>query len=293
MGAFGELFGFSKSKRQGDYGGVKPMESITESALYKPTFKGQGGVFDAIKRQNTGYDPRVMSDQESTWANLARRAYGEGEAKIGGLASPGGLGRSSLRAAQGDYMNKGLAMDLANKAAAMRLANEANISQQQMQGRGLGVQGVGMDAQAKANRAAFEKAEFNRQQAYRERADEAQKAGILRSLTLGASALGGLGGGALGAAGMLGEGVTGLEGALSGMQMGGGLFSDPVTGAANAAKTLGIGGYAPTPLIGGGLSEQITGDTDTSSATVNIEGFGNVNQQDLIDTINAILKGEK
>ena len=181
MASFGELFGFKRSKDQGDYSGQKPMRYI-DSPIFNPTFEGQGGVYDAIKRQNTGYDPQVMSDQESTWAKLAQRQFGEAQSKIGAQTSAGGLGRSSLRGAQSDYANQGVSLGLAEQSGNMRLANEANISQQQMQGRGLGVQGTGADVASQQAIANFEKQEFDRQQAFRERADASQKASFQNTI---------------------------------------------------------------------------------------------------------------
>ena len=160
MGIFSKMFGL---KSDADYKGAKPMQSITETKMYKPTFEGQGGVYDAIKRRNTGFDERVMSDQESTWAKLANRAYGTASNAINARATAGGLGRSTVANAQRLNAANKLAENLANRSAGLRLSNEQNISQQQMQGRGIGMQGIGADVNAAANFANFERGTFDRQ----------------------------------------------------------------------------------------------------------------------------------
>jgi len=236
---------FRTPKNQFDFKGQKKMR-FTESPVYKPTFEGQGGVFDAIKRQNTGYDPKVMSDQESVWSQLAKRQFGESEAKIGQQTSAGGLGRSSLRGAQSDYANQGLAMELANRSAQMRLANEANISQQQMQGRGLGVTGAQADVASQHAASDQEYQTALQQFAVQQQREQARNEGWdqLGQIGIGAAtaAFGGLPGVDAGALGALQGGIAGLSGDYGMFQPKAGLFSGATFNTGGDAGKVNIGG---------------------------------------------------
>ena len=165
-------FGDVKSRKAPD---ISVPRYLQDSSLYQPTYHGDSGILSAMSRKGTSYDPRVMSDQDSTWAELARRRFEEDRNAIFSKASGGSFGRGagSLARNQAYRSAEDLAAELANRSANMRLTNEANISQQQQHARGLAAQGVAQDINTMTNYANFQQGQFDKEEQLR-RADEAE-----------------------------------------------------------------------------------------------------------------------
>ena len=231
--SIGRLFGFDKSKDQGQFQGEQ-IKGPLEFETGRRTFSGRGGIEDALSRIGTGFTKELIDKGTSTAVKAGQRMFRGQLGQIGAQSSAAGLGRSSLR--QSQNLQAAEDVDLATQQQIndlIRQSQQAEI-QQQMQGRSLGTQFTGMDVGAQQAKSQQQFAEFNRQQGFRERAEANQQAGLLRSaLTLGGGVAGGLGG-----LPGVDAGIGGLgQGALAGLSGDLGMFQKPAS-----AVQLNLGG---------------------------------------------------
>ena len=213
MANFGDrlktVFGFGDVKTQ-QRPAERPYASVRESSIFQPVFEGVGGIQDALARRGTGFTDKLTAPATSNIYARGATALKDRLAGVGATASAGGLGRSSLRTAQG--VEAARRQTLEDQAQALDLERQSQLQEisQQMQGRGLGVNVLGKDIAAKGERARFEQDVFGQQETAR-RADEATElAGAQKSAQLGMMAGGGLMGGPAGLAlGTMGGNVIG------------------------------------------------------------------------------------
>ena len=190
FGGLGRLFGFSKSKDQGDYQGYR-APALSDTEWGRRVWGGTGGITDAMERKGTGYTPDIFEVDRAAWADVGRDMLRDQLAAQDVRSSARGLGRSSVAAAQNLQARADLSHKLAMRAADLRRQSQQEEIRQQMQGRQIGLAGAEADVRSRQFQEAQERAEFARQQGFRERQDQAQQQGLLRSIMAPIGFLGG------------------------------------------------------------------------------------------------------
>ncbi len=249
MGLFqdiGRTLGFTKSKGQGS----APARRKGTTVLQDPRGEDLFGRISARARgEGLGISEKELDPASATFATRQRRAFRENTLPlISQQASARGLGRSTIPINRAALEGMKTEESIAERIANQRLQNEFLKRQEQSTaiGREGSLIGTDVSQQNAETQAAnlFDKAEFLRQQGFRQAADKAQQDALTATRDAVVSIAGGSVAGGAGFLPGVEEGGFG-KGAVAGASGDFGLFKPSASGITQVFGQDGLGGLSP------------------------------------------------